>query len=171
MSFLMDDRPFMTAAFKDSLRRQKALAEMNGEEFNEADAVKKASEEAAYVTFNDKTWLSSALTGLQRKLNGGKEFGFGSILLRFARTPANIFMRSIDYSPISYGKAIYHAGKMATSDYADTKHFHQEKFVDDLAKAFTGTTLIGLGVFLAKAGAMILDRDKDKDKNAFDSQT
>ena len=168
MGWLMDDRPFMTAAVKDNIRKQMILAKMNGEKFNIDDAIEKANEEGAYVTFNDKTWLSKNLVKAQKALNGGRYFGIGSIMMRFARTPANIFMRSIDYSPVSYAKAFYHAGKISSTEEG---HIHQEKFADDLAKAFTGTAMIGLGIFLAKIGAMILDRDKDKDKNQFDKQT
>jgi Mor family transcriptional regulator len=91
----------------------KALREAADQYFREADEnmMAIAQEYGKYATFQDNTSLARGMTVLKEKLNevstyavtGGlgksKETGLGSVIIPFPKTPANLVMRAIDYSP------------------------------------------------------------------------
>jgi hypothetical protein len=91
----------------------KALREAAERYFREADEnmVAIADEYGKFATFQDSTGLARGLTKGKEKLNevstfvlsGGlgktKEFGLGDLIIKFPKTPANLIMRAIDYSP------------------------------------------------------------------------
>jgi hypothetical protein len=73
--------------------------------------VKIADQYAKYATFQDNTALSTLLTKGKQGLNTmstkaltlgmapTKEFGFGDLVLKFPKTPGNLIMRALEYSP------------------------------------------------------------------------
>jgi hypothetical protein len=91
----------------------KALQEAAERYFQQADEnmIAIAEQYGKYATFQDNTALAKGMTVAKEKLNeissmvatGGmsktKEFGVGSFIIPFPKTPANLVMRAIDYSP------------------------------------------------------------------------
>lgn len=160
---MLSDRPFEGATFADEMARQKKLAEINKTPFDEAKAVEKAKHEAAYTTFQDDTYLSNLALNMKKFLNGGKEWGAGDVFLKFAKTPANITSRAIDYTPlVAFGKALGAA--------VNKQGFNQETFVNELAKGITGTGVIALGAALNKMGVISSSKTENSNLNALNTK-
>jgi hypothetical protein len=114
-----------TRAYNQTLREQATLKAMNEglkgktmrdaaeQYFRNADEnmMAAAQEYGKYATFQDNTALARGLTVVKEKLNEissnvatlglgkTKETGLGSVIIPFPKTPANLVMRAIDYSP------------------------------------------------------------------------
>jgi hypothetical protein len=70
-----------------------------------------ADEYGKYVTFQDNTPLSNLLTKGKQGLNyvstkaitlgtkPTKDFGLGDLILKYPKTPGNLIMRALEYSP------------------------------------------------------------------------
>lgn len=115
-----------------------------------------------YRTFNDETKLSSAMSGIKKNLNFGKNWGIGDLVLKYAKTPSNIVMRGVDYSPIGLLKGLYLAHEtMRTGTFNPVM---QKEAVDAIASSLTGTAVISLGMFLASKGLLTSGDDEDKKK-------
>lgn len=115
-----------------------------------------------YRTFNDETKLSDAMTGIKKNLNFGKNWGVGDLILKYAKTPSNIVMRGIDYSPVGLLKGVYMAHEtMRTGTFNPVM---QKEAVDAIASSLTGTGVITLGMFLASKGLLTSGDDDDKKK-------
>jgi hypothetical protein len=156
----LGDDPFYQGFYNDTLKNQMKLANVTTPT---NDMIKHADTVARERTFQDTNKITQLFTGLQRLLNFGKEFGLGSIVIPFAKTPANILARALEYSPVEIvkgiGKAVMDAGK--------GQEFNQYKFVDSLAKGLTGTALIGAGYELAQRGTIIGNAPKDIDTRKY----
>lgn len=156
----LGDDPFYQGFYNDTLKNQMKLANVTTPT---NDMIKHADQVARERTFQDTNKITELFTGLQRLLNFGKDFGIGSIVIPFAKTPANILARALEYSPIEIvkgiGKAVIDAGK--------GQSFNQYKFVDSLAKGLTGTALIGAGYQLAQKGTITGNAPKDIDTRKY----
>ncbi|MCI0389000.1 MAG: hypothetical protein MOB07_09595 [Acidobacteria bacterium] len=113
--------------------------------------------EAQQSVFQDKNLLSNTMTGLREALNNvgfGKKgnFGLGDLVgLKYARTPANLLARGIEYSPLNLPNAIYKVGKVLITGNADG--FAQRQAALAFGKTLAGTaTGAGLGVLLRAMG-------------------
>jgi hypothetical protein len=97
-----EDRVFKVYAFERSLQEQMALAKVKAP----TDAMLvKAWEDANYATFNNKNVASEAWGTAKgwAKQHGpaGQATAFAmDLAVPFARTPANIVARVIDYTPV-----------------------------------------------------------------------
>ena len=94
----------------------KALKEASERYFREADenAQRIADEYGKYATFQNDTKFSNLLTKVKQGMNTGstyvatgglgptKEFGLGNLVIPFAKTPANLILRAIEYSPAGF---------------------------------------------------------------------
>ncbi len=114
------------------------------------DARAYAVREAQRATYRDSNALSDFVAGLRYR--GKNPVGRGANLLMegvlpFRRTPANILMRGVEYSPVglvkglTYDLAQVHNGKLSAAE-----------AIDNIAAGLTGTGLLALGTFMAAQG-------------------
>jgi hypothetical protein len=156
------DAGFSGAARAESLRQQMKIA---GVTEPTPGMIEIADRIAKYKTFQDNNHLSNGFKSIKDGLNrlsgfftGTTEWGLGDLVLKYAKTPANILARGIDYSPVGTIKAINEAVKPLRG-----KVFNQKEFVDALSRSATGTGLIVLGYQLNKMGLITGAADKDYD--------
>lgn len=166
--FLLDagDRPFFEMYFTHSLNRQMKL---NKAAEPTADMIEIATNEAMQRTWQDDNGYTKFVTNLRNGLNFGKNYGLGSVLMPFAKTPANLTKALVEYSPAGVVRAI-------TKDASDLVHAQktgkgvpktQKRFVDDLSKGITGTLVLMAGYWLAQAGIISGQKPEDDDEAAF----
>ena len=108
-----------------------------------------AIKEAQEATFRDSNALSSWVSGIARGRNTPKAIKAAAEgVLPFRKTPANVFMRAYEYSPLGLiDTAVKAAGvKSGKATGADV--------VNSLSKALTGTALFGLGMWLKSLGLL-----------------
>lgn len=137
----------------DQLRRGKALGNAR------AYAVK----EAQKATYRDSNEFSEFVSGLGRYHGDNKVAKAGSTvmegILPFRKTPANILVRGLEYSPVGIGKALLQVmNKEATA--ADV--------IDSLSAGLVGTGLMALGAWLAAEGLIRGSGGDDDDEIAFE---
>lgn len=126
------------------------------------------AEEAAF--HQDDDWsdaLSRAINVMKGSdQNLAKGFGtFADAAIPFKKTPANVLRSCFEYSPAEYLYA-----------FADTYKLHRglidaAKFVDDMAKATTGTTMYVVGGILANEGIIRIGSNKGTKEKNTDART
>ena len=127
-----------------------------------------AIKEAQKATYRDTNAFSQLVSELGRsRLNDSKLKKVGRIviegILPFRKTPANILVRGVEYSPIGLLKGLTYdlskvsKGKMSASE-----------AIDNISAGLTGTGLLALGVFLAAQGLIRGHGGEDKDENEFE---
>lgn len=110
-----------------------------------------------YATFQDHTVLSNALTKVKKGANrlstlgATNEFGLGDLILKYPKTPGNLIMRAIEYSPAGLIRSAY-----LLKDLKKVKSFENERsFYLSLTRAITGTGGFSLlGYVLADKGIL-----------------
>lgn len=117
-----------------------------------ADAYTLATQEAYKATFKDDTKLATILSDVRRTLGVP-----GDIVMPFTKTPANIAMRGIDYSPVGVANALVKL-KNAKSN-AEVSNA-----LTLLGQGATGTAAIAVGYALAQSGVIqgALSDDEDE---------
>ena len=149
------DNPFVERAFKSRLgsyieaRGYKSLDEISEEAFTTA------FQSAMKDTFKDDNGLTKTLSGIKNRT--GK---VGEAVMPFTKTPANIAMRGLEYSPAGIVRAM--------SSFKNTRNIGA--LFDDLSKAATGTGAIFAGYALASSGILRGALSSDPDKAAFEKQ-
>lgn len=156
---LFFNRPVYVDSFAQALKAKGVTAEeaasgQKAELVNEARAY--AVKEARKATFRDANAFSEWVSSIGR--SGDKSNFFSNmssaaadIALPFRRTPANVLVRGVEYSPAGLVKALtYDAvqvrqGKMTA-----------EEMIDHLASGLTGSGVFALGAFLAAQGLLHL---------------
>ena len=118
-----------------------------------------ADQYGKYVTFQDNNILSLGMVKLKRGLNFGRNFGFGDLILKYPKTPANLLMRAIEYSPAGFLRSVYILAGPLFKAQPNTA-----EVINSLSRAIIGTVgLTGLGYFLADKGILTGTKAKDKD--------
>lgn len=123
-----------------------------------------AAKEAQEATFHDTNAFSKWFSQIGRKPGSPWYARLASEgIAPFRKTPANVLVRSVEYSPLGFldtvSKAVQAAqGKSGVSG-ADV--------VNSLSKSLTGTGLFALGMFLRDAGWLRGSEDDDE-QDAFD---
>ncbi len=114
------------------------------------DARAYAVREAQRATYHDSNALSDFVAGLRYR--GKNPVGQGANLLMegilpFRRTPANILMRGVEYSPVGLVKGL-------TYDLTQVRNgkLSAAEAIDNIAAGLTGTGLLALGAFMAAQG-------------------
>lgn len=117
-----------------------------------ADAYTLATQEAYKATFKDDTKLATILSDVRRTLGVP-----GDIVMPFTKTPANIAMMGIDYSPVGVANALVKL-KNAKSN------VEVSNALTLLGQGATGTAAIAVGYALAQSGIIqgALSDDKDE---------
>lgn len=128
-----------------------------------------------YVTFQDETGLSRAAQGLKLALNKATyawkvenpAFGLGDLILKYPKTPANILLRAMDYSPAGFVRSAYLlAEPILKGGPRDVREIELA-----LARAITGSLgFTGLGYYLADKGVLTGRAEKDRDARAFKTE-
>ena len=143
----LGDRPFYQAAYDGR------IAELNRLGISGEEAALDARMFALDRVLQNDSALSKKASTIRRELGI-----LGDLIIPFTQTPANIFDKMLDYSPVGLGKAIYQLGQVNK-----TGEFNQKLFVDRIARSLTGTGIAFLGYALANAGLLVGSLDKDKD--------
>nr|DAK53238.1 MAG TPA: hypothetical protein [Caudoviricetes sp.] len=125
-----------------------------------------AMTEAKKGTYNDLNAVSKWATSLGK----GSKLGrfLSSTIYPFKKVPANVMVRTVEYSPLGYLKGAWDLIQMQKGNPDITA----AKAIDDFAAATTGTALLGVGAMLAKQGILRAtgvgdDKEKEQQKNAF----
>lgn len=160
-------KPHYAAAMASYCKANGITAEQiakGGEAVNKARAY--AIKEAQKATYRDTNAFSQMVSGWGRK--GGKnsvEKGMSMVMegiLPFRKTPANILVRGLEYSPVGLMNGI----KQTLWDVSRGNKTGAEA-IDTLSAGLTGTGLLGLGIYLAAEGLVRGHGDKEEEKNKF----
>lgn len=149
------DTPFVKKNFVNRLASYMKAQGINNIDDIPDEAISIATQEALKATFKDDNRFTKALQGVKQK--SGK---FGEVALPFVKTPANLTMRAVDYSPAGI---INTFRKIKSGAEANA-------VIDDLSKNLTGTALIYLGYKLAEKGLLSGSYSQDPDEAAFQKQ-
>ena len=120
-----------------------------------------AGKEALKATYQDKNAVSDKVVQLARMAGP-----FGEAVLPFKRTPANILVRGLEYSPAGLAKSLTYdlvkvrQGKMSAAE-----------AIDHMAAGLTGTGLLALGAYLASLGLVTGGANDDEKQAAMDDLT
>lgn len=145
--------------------RGKDLAKKAEDYFYQADEAmaEQARSYGEYMTFQDKNFLSDAAMKVKDTLNFGKDFGLGNIFFNYPKTPANIFMRAIDYSPMGYLRFMAQVTSAVFKKGATKK-----EIIDSFSRATAGTAMGAMGYWLASMGLLNVMQSKDKNMNSLE---
>lgn len=120
--------------------------------------------EAQKATYRDLNKFSKWVNSLGKGPNTPKAVHYLTEgLLPFKKTPANILVRGIEYSPVGLLNGIK---DMATK--VKSGEMTAAEGLDEIASGLTGTGLLGLGVLLASMGLVTPGADEDDKQKAFD---
>jgi hypothetical protein len=116
-----------------------------------------ADQYGKYATFQDNTMLSTALTKVKKGMNKvstlgtTEDFGLGDLVLKYPKTPGNLIMRALEYSPAGVVRSAHLLKSMAkTKNPAEIRDFWLS-----LTRAITGTGGFSLlGYVLADKGIL-----------------
>jgi hypothetical protein len=130
-----------------------------------------AVQQAAEATFRDSNAFSDAISSMRfRNPDTWAKKGLNLLsegLLPFRKTPANILVRAVEYSPVGVlttaVEAVY--GKHTTGKVDGSK------VIDSLAKNITGTGILVLGYVLANSGLLKGKGSDDEKEKEFDELT
>ena len=119
-----------------------------------------AAEQAMEATFHDDNVIADALNKFQQA-NTITKLAVGATM-PFKKTPLNILRRSYEYSPV--GAAI--GVKNFAGDIKNGNVSQSQIALDQLAKGFTGTGLMAIGIWAASKGILnsIIGSDDDKER-------
>ena len=126
-----------------------------------------AIREAQKATYRDTNAFSQMVSDLGRyRGNNPAKKGASMVLegiLPFRKTPANILVRGVEYSPLGLLKSL-------TYDLYRVKQGKMEAWeaIDGLSAGLTGTGLVGLGVLLASLGLVRGADEGDDNEREFD---
>lgn len=126
-----------------------------------------AIREAQKATYRDTNAFSQMISDLGRYRGDNKMKRLGSTLaegiLPFRKTPANILVRGVEYSPIGFLKSIsYDLVQVQKGNMQATE------MIDRAAAGLTGTGLMMLGLYMAKEGVLRGSGGDDEKKKKFD---
>ena len=168
----MGDRPFYEAAYAKRIAELEKIRDMGklGKEFDNGDFAQIADTiakvDALEATFQNKGLIVSGFNEIKKGLGHISKASLGIDVLGqstmpFVKTPANIFERSLEYSPIGIAKNAIKTGQEAA-----TGTFDQRRFSDETARNLIGIGLASLATSLLKKGIITGSLDKDKDARA-----
>ncbi|AHV96160.1 hypothetical protein [Paenibacillus sabinae] len=147
-----------------------------------------ADKAGKYATYQDETLLSKAAQGVKKALNASTDklakaavekgllpkslstegFGLGDVVLKYAKTPANLVMRGIDYSPLGFIRSVGELMPLVSN----RAKFNQFEATRVLSRAITGTLgLSALGYTMADAGLLTGAASSDIDKRSLEEQS
>ncbi|MDG0791911.1 hypothetical protein OMP38_14420 [Cohnella ginsengisoli] len=147
---------------KDNIRAHMETFMTNMDDMTE----KLANDYGEYVTLQNDSILSQKLSGFKRGANKistfglTSDFGAGNLILPFAKTPANLLLRAMDYSPIGIGKALHQLNDVLRARETDLT---RADVIQSVTRALMGTGFGAVAYWLADKGALTGSLDKDMD--------
>lgn len=129
-----------------------------------------AGQEALKATYQDRNQFSNLVSSAGRyrgdKTAGKVASAALDAVLPFRRTPANILVRGVEYSPIGLTKSL-------TADLYKVKQgkMSAAQAIDNIASGLTGTLLLGLGAALAAGGFVTGGAGDDEKQNDLNDLT
>ena len=161
-------KPHYAYAMAQYCKANGITAEMIAEGKGIEKARKYAIKEAQKATYRDTNAFSQFVSEIGRRRgskNGVEKIATGIIegILPFRKTPANILMRGVEYSPLGLANGI----KQALWDVRTGKKTGAEA-IDSISAGLTGTGLLGLGVYLASQALLRGHGGDDDDKREFE---
>lgn len=129
-----------------------------------------AIHQAEEAAFHQDSKLASGLTNFATMLKNGNvgEKTAGTLIdatVPFKKTPINVLKSCLQYSPAEYVYAFAGAYKFHRGE------IDAAKFIDDMAKATTGTTMCVIGSIFAHAGIVQIGSDKGVKEQNTDTRT
>ena len=129
-----------------------------------------AVHQAEEAAFHQDSGLASGLTSFATRMKNGNagEKVVGTLIdatIPFKKTPINVFKSCLQYSPAEYVYAFADAYKLHRGE------IDAAKFIDDMAKATTGTTMCVIGSILAHEGIVQIGSDKGAKEKNTDTRT
>lgn len=123
-----------------------------------------AREYGKYATLQDDSLLAQKLMGFRRGLNkvtaGNPDFGLGSLVVPFAKTPANLLLRGLDYTPAGILKAVKQAYDVLRKPNTDLT---RADVISSVSRALTGTGMGALAYWIADKGALFGQSNDDSE--------
>lgn len=116
-------------------------------------ATEYAIKEAQEATFHDASNLARLINKFERSGNVAGFFVGG--LMPFKQTPINVAKRMVEYSPASLIRGTVNLIRVNDA----------QEFIDglnNLAKGLTGSSIMAIGYFLARAGILVAGGDPDE---------
>lgn len=164
----LGDRPFYEQSYTEELSIVKRLNMkirengQNGEiitrPMTEAEMVQEATVRALKRVYQEDSQLASALNAY-RASNPIVDLAC-STLMPFVKTPANVAMRSIEYSPVGLGLTLARRAAFGVDAGTDAS-ISQRDYVMGLGRGLTGTGLLAAGISLAAAGVLMPGREAE----------
>lgn len=140
-----------------SYMQAKGITDINTmSEEDMAAAIEVAYREALRATFKDDTALSKWMASIKHTGNPYID-AMMEMIMPFTKTPANIAMRGIDYSPIGLINTITKAKKGADAS----------EVIDELSKNLLGSALIAIGALLFSKGIVTGGEPENEKEAAF----
>ena len=174
MVMQLGDRPFYEQSYQEELdaitrlgtkiqdTRETAdgytetyLRDMTQEE-RHAEATRRATERV----FQEDNAIIDAINHIKRE-NKGADMVITAIM-PFLKTPTNVAIRSMQYSPIGLAYTVVKNG-LIDAKMNNGVNFDQRKFVMNLGRGLTGTGMMVLGVALANMGLIRKGREDEDD--------
>lgn len=163
-------KPHYAHAMAQYCKAHDITAEMIAKGENIEKARQYAIKEAQKATYRDTNAFSQFASEIGRRGRQGNKTGVEKVasgivegILPFRKTPANILVRGVEYSPIGLMRGI----KQAVFDVRAGKITGAEA-IDTISAGLTGTALVGLGAFLAAQSLLRGHGGDDDDKNKFE---
>ena len=163
-------KPHYAHAMAQYCKAHGITAEMIAKGENIEKARQYAIKEAQKATYRDTNAFSQFASEIGRRSRQGNRTGVEKVasgivegILPFRKTPANILVRGVEYSPIGLMRGI----KQAVFDVRTGKITGAEA-IDTISAGLTGTALVGLGAFLAAQALLRGHGGDDDDKNKFE---
>lgn len=126
-----------------------------------------AVKEAQKATFRDINAFSKMVSKLGKSDNKVVNAAVSAVL-PFKKTPANILVRGVEYSPIGLVKGLVDIRNIKTPNNPNGTKTAAE-VIDELAAGLTGTGLVALGALLVRSGALTGGGGDDDKENKFQS--
>ena len=163
-------KPHYAHAMAQYCKAHGITAEMIAKGENIEKARQYAIKEAQKATYRDTNAFSQFASEIGRRSRQGNRTGVEKVasgivegILPFRKTPANILVRGVEYSPIGLMRGI----KQAVFDVRAGKITGAEA-IDTISAGLTGTALVGLGALLASQALLRGHGGDDDDKNKFE---
>ena len=126
-----------------------------------------AVKEAQKATFRDINAFSEMISNLGKSKSKVVN-AVTSAVLPFKKTPANILVRGVEYSPIGLVKGLVDIRNIKTPNNPNGTKTAAD-VIDELAAGLTGTGLVALGALLVRSGALTGGGGDDDKENKFQS--
>ena len=120
-----------------------------------------AGQEALRATYQDRNVVSNKVVQVANVLGPA-----GEAILPFKRTPANILVRGLEYSPAGLAKAL-------TADLIQVKRGNMTgaEAIDHIASGLTGSALFALGAYLFSKGIVTSGGGDDENQDRLNELT